>query len=80
MSNEALTQTPKYPAARPETIAEIIALDCLVADLIAKCKGNVRELDELVGVLDAHLGYCESERDALLPAVIAKTPDRKDSD
>ena len=60
-----------YPAARPENIAEIIALDCLVTDLIAKCKGNARELDELVGVLDAHLGYCEAERDALLPVITA---------
>jgi hypothetical protein len=40
--------------------------DCLLADLILKCQGNARELDNLVGVLDNHLASCEMERDNLL--------------
>ena len=43
-----------------------MAIDCLLADLILKCQGNARELDNLVGVLDNHLASCEMERDNLL--------------
>src|SRR4028119_1925512 len=57
---------PKIPPARPEIIAEIVAVDCLLADLFLKCQDNVREVDELVGVLDNHLASCESVRDTLL--------------
>ncbi len=65
MNNET-NEAAKYPAARPEVIAEIVALDCQIADLILKCQGSARELDELAGVLDPHLGTCEFERDSLL--------------
>jgi len=58
--------SPKFPPARPEITAEIVALDCLLADLILKCQGNARELDNLVGVIDNHLASCELERDNLL--------------
>jgi len=58
--------SPKFPPARPEITAEIVAIDCLLADLILKCQGNARELDNLVGVLDNHLASCEMERDNLL--------------
>ena len=54
------------PLARPEIIAEIVALDCLLADLFLKCQENAREVDELVGVLDNHLASCEQVRDTLL--------------
>lgn len=58
--------SPKFPSARSEITAEIVALDCLIADLILKCQGSARELDNLVGVLDNHLAACEMERDNLL--------------
>lgn len=64
MTNE--TNEKAYPAARPEITAEIIALDCHLADLIVRCQGNARELDELAGMLDAHLGCCEEARDSLM--------------
>jgi len=57
---------PKIPPARPEIIAEIVAVDCLLGDLFLKCQDNVREVDELVGVLDNHLASCERVRDTLL--------------
>ena len=56
----------KIPPARPEIIAEIVAVDCLLADLFLKCQDNVREVDELVGVLENHLASCERVRDTLL--------------
>jgi hypothetical protein len=62
-SNE---DSPKIPPARPEIIAQIVALDCQLADLILKCQGNARELDELAGVLGGHLTSCEFDRDSLL--------------
>lgn len=65
MNNDA-NESPKYPATRPEITAQIIALDCQIADLILKCGGSARELDELAGVLDTHLGCCEFERDSLM--------------
>jgi len=58
--------SPKFPPARPEITAEIVAIDCLLADLILKCQGNARETDHLVGVLDNHLAACELQRDNLL--------------
>jgi hypothetical protein len=61
-SNEGLP----IPPARPEIIAEIVAVDCLLADLFLKCQENAREVDELVGVLDNHLASCEQVRDTLL--------------
>lgn len=74
MNNET-NEASKYPTARPEIIAEIVAIDCQLADLILKCQGSARELDELTGVLDAHLACCEFDRDSLLLGV----PDRPSS-
>jgi hypothetical protein len=59
------------PPARPEIIAEIVAVDCLLADLFLKCV-NAREVDELVGVLDNHLASCEQVRDTLLDLRVEK--------
>jgi len=73
MNNET-NEAAKYPAARPEIMAEIVAIDCQLADLILKCQGNVRELDELTGVLDPHLASCEFERDSLLLGVPDRCP------
>jgi hypothetical protein len=64
--NNQTNEAAKYPAARPEIMAQIVAIDCQLADLILKSQGNARELDELVGVLDAHLACCEFDRDSLL--------------
>src|SRR4028119_604122 len=64
--NNLNEDSPKFPPARSEITAEIVALDCLLADLILKCQGNARELDNLVGVLDNHLATCEMGRDNLL--------------
>ena len=71
--NNQTNEAAKYPAASPEIMAQIVAIDCQLADLILKCQGNARELDELTGVLDAHLASCEFERDSLLLGV----PDRR---
>ena len=73
MNNET-NEAAKYPAARPEIMAQIVALDCQIADLILKCTGNARELDELTGVLDAHLACCEFDRDSLLLGVPDRCP------
>jgi len=62
----------QIPSARPEIIAEIVALDCLLADLFLKCQENAREVDELVGVLDNHLASCEQVRDTLLDLRVEK--------
>jgi hypothetical protein len=70
--NNKTNEAAKYPAARPEIMAEIVALDCQLADLILKCQGNARELDEVTGMLDAHLACSEFDRDSLLLGV----PDR----
>jgi len=72
MNNET-NEAAKYPPVRSEIIAEIVAVDCHLADLILKAQGNARELDELVGMLDAHLASCEFERDSLL-GVCAQSP------
>jgi hypothetical protein len=64
--NNPNQDSQKIPPARPEIIAEIVAVDCLLADLFFKCQENVREVDELVGVLENHLASCESVRDTLL--------------
>jgi hypothetical protein len=64
--NNLNQDSAKIPPARPEIIAEITAVDCLLADLFLKCQDNVREVDELAGVLDNHLGSCEEVRDTIL--------------
>jgi hypothetical protein len=73
MNNET-NEAAKYPAARPEIMAQIVAIDCQLADLILKSQGNARELDELVGMLDAHLASCEFDRDSLLLGVPDRCP------
>jgi hypothetical protein len=73
MNNET-NEAAKYPTARPEIIAEIVAIDCQLADLIFKCQGSPRELDKLTGVLDAHLACCEFDRDSLLLGVPDQCP------
>ncbi|MEG3955265.1 hypothetical protein [Microcoleus sp. herbarium2] len=64
--NNQNEDSPKFPPARPEITAEIVAIDYLLADLIVKCQDHARELDNLAGVLDNHLGSCEISRDFLL--------------
>jgi hypothetical protein len=66
------TERLPIPPARPEIIAEIVAVDCLLADLFLKCQENAREVDELVGVLDNHLASCEQVRDTLLNLRVEK--------
>jgi hypothetical protein len=73
MNNET-NEAAKYPAVRPEIMAEILVVDCHITDLILKTKGNARELDKLVGVLDAHLACCEFDRDSLLLGVSDQKP------
>jgi hypothetical protein len=70
--NNPTDDSPKIPPARPELIAEIVAVDCLLADLFLKCQENAREVDELVGVLDNHLASCEQVRDTLLDLRVEK--------
>jgi hypothetical protein len=66
MMNNQNEDSPKFPPARPEITAEVVALDCLLADLIVKCQSHPRELDDLAGILDNHLATCEIARDTLL--------------
>jgi hypothetical protein len=73
MNNET-NEAAEYPAVRPEIMAEIVAIDCHLADLMLKTQGNARELDELVGMLDAHLACCEFDRDSLLLGVPEPSP------
>jgi hypothetical protein len=47
------------PPVRPEIKAQIVTLDCQLADLILKSQGNYRELEELAEVLDDFLNSCE---------------------
>jgi hypothetical protein len=70
--NNPTDDSPKIPPARPELIAEIVAVDCLLADLFLKCQENAREVDELIGVLDNHLASCEEVRDTLLNIRVEK--------
>jgi len=70
--NNPTDDSPKIPPARPELIAEIVAVDCLLADLFLKCQENAREVGELVGVLDNHLASCEQVRDTLLDLRVEK--------
>jgi len=73
MNNET-NEAAKYPTARPEIMAQIVAIDCQLADLIFKCQGNARELDKLAGMLDEHLACCEFDRDSLLLGVPEQKP------
>lgn len=49
----------ELPLVRPEIKAQIVALDCCIADLILKSQGNYRELQHLQEVLDDGLSNCE---------------------
>jgi hypothetical protein len=73
MNNET-NEAAEYPTARPEIMAEIVAVDCHLADLIFKCQGNARELDKLAGMLDERLACCEFDRDSLLLGVPDQCP------
>ena len=53
------------PSVRPEIQAEIVALDCYIADLILKSQGNYRELKQLAEVLDSCLDTCKLNLDAI---------------
>jgi hypothetical protein len=64
--NHQNEDSPEFPPARSAIIAETVAIDHLLADLILKCQGNARELDNLVGILENHLANCEMNRDNLL--------------
>ena len=72
-----LNEGSPIPPARPEIIAEIVAVDCLLADLFVKCQENAREIDELVGVLDNYLASCEQVRDTLLDLRVGKNEQSK---
>jgi len=73
MNNET-NEAAEYPAVRPEIMAEIVAIDCQLADLIFKCQGNARELDTIAGKLDEHLACCEFDRHSLLLGVPDRCP------
>jgi hypothetical protein len=49
----------ELPEFRPEIKAEIVAIDCQVADLILRCQGNYHELEYLAEVLDNCADSCE---------------------
>jgi len=52
-------QHSQLPPVRPEIKAEIVALDCQIADLILKSQGNYRELDELAEMLGNSFDSCQ---------------------
>ena len=59
MTNTFTYRHSELPPVRPEIQAEIVALDCYIADLTLKSQGNYRELDQLSEVLDSSLDTCE---------------------
>jgi len=59
MTNTFTYRHSELPPVRPEVQAEIVALDCYIADLIFKSQGNYRELKQLSEVLDSLLDTCE---------------------
>ncbi|MEG4032162.1 MULTISPECIES: hypothetical protein, partial [unclassified Microcoleus] len=59
MHNTFTYRHSDLPPVRPEIKAQIVALDCQIADLILKSQGNYRELEELAEVLDDSLNSCE---------------------
>lgn len=59
MTNIFTYRHSELPPVRPEIQAEIVALDCYIADLILKLQGNYRELEQLSEVLDSSLETCE---------------------
>jgi hypothetical protein len=61
-----INEVPKYPAVRPEIESELAAIEGLLYELILRCQGSARELDQMAGVLDNYLSMCEDIRDSLL--------------
>ena len=59
MTNTFTYRHSELPPVRPEIQAEIVALDCYIADLTLKIQGNYRELEQLSEVLDSSLDTCE---------------------
>ena len=59
MTNTFTYRHSELPPVRPEIQAEIVVLDCYIADLTLKLQGNYRELDQLSEVLDSALDTCE---------------------
>jgi hypothetical protein len=59
MTNNFTYRHSELPPVRPEIQAEIVALDCYIADLILKSQGNYRELKQLGEVLDSLLDTCD---------------------
>lgn len=55
----------ELPSVRPEIKAQIVALDCCIADLTLKSQGNYRELQHLQEVLDNALDTCELNLNAI---------------
>ncbi len=68
-----IDEVPKYPAVRPEIEAEMAAINGLLYELILKCQGSAREMDQLVGILENSLSTCEDARDSLLGLVEFKS-------
>jgi len=58
MTNTFTYRHSELPPVRPEIQAEIVALDCYIADLTLKMQGNYRELEQLAEVLDNSLDIC----------------------
>src|SRR6476661_4103037 len=58
MTNTFTYRHSELPPVRPEIQAEIVALDCYIADLTLKMQGNYRELEQLAEVLDNCLDTC----------------------
>jgi len=59
MHNTFTYRHSDLPCLRPEIKAQIVAIDCQIADLILKSQGNYRELGELAEVLGDALNSCE---------------------
>jgi hypothetical protein len=58
-SNTFTYKQSELPKFRPEIKAEIVEIDCQVADLILRCQGNYHELEYLSEVLDNCADNCE---------------------
>jgi len=59
MTDTFIYRHSELPSLRPEIKAELVALDCFIADLILKSQGNYRELQHLQEVLDSCLETCK---------------------
>jgi hypothetical protein len=59
MHNTFTYRHSDLPPVPPATQAEIVALDVHIADLILKCQGNYRALEQLAEILDNCLDSCQ---------------------